>query len=120
MPTLTPDEITFYRLLVDDQCDPPDLSDTVIQTLYDKAYAAETDAQDIEDLTVYYMLRVLWAQYRKKTDFTDTTGQRDARSQLFRNVQEMLEKYEKIVGVGMAGLSTGSIDLAIDAVEDDL
>lgn len=123
MPTLTPAEIAVFRLTVDDDCKDPELSNSMIQALYDKAYdRAEdnTDSEEVDNLTIVYMLRMLLAQARKKVDRVDSVGNRESRGQLFDKLERLLEIYSELAGIGTGkGLDVGAILLGTHPVEED-
>jgi hypothetical protein len=117
VPTLTADQKTDLRQLTGMECTPYDIADTVVQTLYDRAYALGEDTLTTEAITVVSILERLWGQARIKVDQNGEL-QTEMRSQYFLNIEKMLKRWEAKAGMSGGIISAGTISLGLDQDEE--
>lgn len=125
MTTLTADQITDLRTLTGDLAATVDISNTVVQTLYDRAVTYDLDTRTTEAITVVFILERLLGLARVKVDIGNGEFEIERRSQYFKNLMDMLKRWEAIAvsggypGAGVGFMQSGTLGLGIDWTQDD-
>jgi hypothetical protein len=126
MATLTSEYLEYLRKLTGVQCTQHDISDALVQTLYDRATDLDTDydTETTEAITVIYILRALLGINRTQVDQTGDFGNQRS-SQFFEHILKMLKEWYGIAGLGgynapgMGRISVGRINTDLDWTEAD-
>jgi hypothetical protein len=117
--TLSTEQFADLRLLVGDECTPAWITDEQIDALYVRAAGVTVgNADRTEALTVVYIIRRLLGKAAVKVDTRSDVGG-ESRSQWFDHLQDLLGYYERLAGVNGGTLFTGSLQLGIDATNEE-
>lgn len=112
MATMTAAEIEYIRAITGDDCTPYELSDTFLQTLWDRSLFDEC-------LTTVEVLRVRVAKAAKLVNQSNESGQSISSSQMFSQLKSMLNDWEDRCGVSGGVLEIGTFDLRLDTDDED-
>lgn len=122
MPTLTASQIDDFRAMCGVLFSTEtEITDPKIQAFYDRAVAFGYDTDLTEARTNVYILRYLRGQARVKIDVGGQQDRTESRSQLFKNLTDLLEYWEGLAGMEGGGvIGVGTLNLNIDYTEEDL
>lgn len=112
MPELTTDQLTDLRGDIGDTGSAQAFTDAELQRLYTRAVA---DGGDY-DLTVVYAIRRLLASAAKLVTYKQGGTFQDD-DQMFTHLEKLLDRWERIAGVGGGLIRTGVILLGLDEVD---
>jgi hypothetical protein len=113
MATLTAADITWLRAMSGDDCEPYEVSDALMQVLYD-------DAESDKPTSVAYILRVRVARAAKLVSQSNSaSSESHSFNQKFEHLMRLLKEWELRAGVAGSKLSIGSLSLNIDQLDDD-
>lgn len=123
MADLTPQELARLRSLTGDtNAKLYDLTDQEMQEEYDAAQVDYTASSipSAFNVTIVYVLRRRLGEAIKWTDRSGENNS-ESRSQRWDHLVKLLDYYEKKFGLFGSGavLETGTLDLGLDAEEDD-
>lgn len=107
MATMTADEIEYVRAMSGDDCEDYDVSDTLLQKLWDRNDSDEC-------ATIVYVLRIREAKSAVLTT-QSSDGESKNLSDKHRHIQAMRLAWENRCGLSGGTLSMGTFDMAIDA-----
>lgn len=114
MATLTSDQIEYIRAMSGDDCEPYDVSDALMQKLFDKSSSDECGA-------IVYVLRARVVKAAKLVNESNAeTGDSRSLNQKYQALKETLKEWETRCGMSGGTLEFGSFDLRIDTDCDDL
>lgn len=112
MAVLTAAQIEYLRAITGDDCTPYDISDTFLQTLWDRS-------SDDECLTTVEILRVRLARASKLVNSSNASGQQRSSSQKFAQLNSLLREWEDRCGLSGGVLEMGTLDLRLDTDDED-
>lgn len=112
MATLTDDQCADLRADIGDAGTNQAFSNPELDRLYTRALADDGGY----DLAVVYALRQLLADQAKFTDYTAGETS-ESRSQVFKHLERLLARWERIAGVSGGIVSKGVIGLGLDEID---
>lgn len=112
MATLTADQIEYLRAITGDDCVPYDVSDVLLQKLWDRS-------GDSECGTTVELLRIRVAKAAKLVNQSNESGQSRSSSQKYTQLRESLRDWEARCGMSGGVLEMGTLDLRLDTDDDD-
>lgn len=107
MATLTSDQIEYIRAVTGDDCEPYDVSDTLMQKLFDRASADEC-------LTIVEALRIRVAKASNLVEESRSDGESRKLNQKASQLTTLLKQWSADCDVGEFTLDMGVLDQAID------
>lgn len=108
MATMTADEIEYVRVMSGDNCPDYDVSDVLMQKLWDRNGSDECS-------TIVYVLRIREAKSAVLVNQSTDGSQSQSLSQKHTQIRAMRQEWEQRCGMSGGTLSMGTFDLNIDA-----
>lgn len=112
MATMTADQIEYLRAITGDDCTPYDVSDVLLQKLWDRM-------ADDECGTTVELLRIRVAKAAKLVNSSNQNGQQRSSSQKYAQLRAMLSDWETRCGMSGGVLEMGTLDMRLDTDDED-
>lgn len=121
MATLTDDEITLVRMRIGDTSGDTaqnyDLSNAIIQSQWDRADGHGSEENEYR--AYYYMLQLRYGMWINSINTQTESGASLSHQQKKQNIQDLMNMYRDMAGIGMFTIPSTSGVLDFDFTEND-